>query len=222
MSMPAGKFSQVKPLHQITNHWHGSRLNYTPSSDIDYGTVACGARNRIGKQKVPCLFQIIVAGKPYPLQNCTALQSTGPYVYHTSEWETTRLSNSLEIKILLFTHFSDLEDFKTIDSKEGADWLIVKCSEGFDGGLPLTNYEMEIYSEDNVLHVNTIYLNHTVDRSSSLSLGSGIGPIFEVPGLEPGRNYKLLLYAVNAKGRSDPVVLEPVTLKGVAMYTTGA
>ncbi|XP_012055315.1 PREDICTED: hemicentin-2-like [Atta cephalotes] len=190
MSVPATKYAQVKPLSLITNHWHGSRLNYTPENDMDYGTVACWARNRIGVQRTPCLFQIIVAGKPYPLQNCTALQSTGPYAYRMGH-----------------------EDFKATDSRD-ADWLIVRCSEGFDGGLPLTNYELEVYSEENVYHVNTIYLNHT-DRSGSS------GPVFEVPGLEPGRNYRLHLYAVNAKGRSDPVVLEPVTLKGVAMYTTG-
>ncbi|XP_012526674.1 hemicentin-2 isoform X1 [Monomorium pharaonis] len=190
MSVPATRYAQVKPLSLITTHWHGSRLNYTPENDMDYGTVACWARNRIGVQRTPCLFQIIVAGKPYPLQNCTALQSTGPYAYRMGH-----------------------EDFKATDSRD-ADWLIVRCSEGFDGGLPLTNYELEVYSEENVYHVNTIYLNHT-DRSGSS------GPVFEVPGLEPGRNYRLHLYAVNAKGRSDPVVLEPVTLKGVAMYTTG-
>ncbi|XP_011644454.1 hemicentin-1-like [Pogonomyrmex barbatus] len=190
MSVPATRYSQVKPLSLITSHWHGSRLNYTPENDMDYGTVSCLATNRIGTQKTPCLFQIIVAGKPYPLQNCTALQSTGPYAYRMGH-----------------------EDFKATDSRD-ADWLIVRCSEGFDGGLPLTNYELEVYSEENVYHVNTIYLNHT-DRSGSS------GPVFEIPGLEPGRNYRLHLYAVNAKGRSDPVVLEPVTLKGVAMYTTG-
>ncbi|CAL7948604.1 unnamed protein product [Xylocopa violacea] len=189
MNVPADRFTQVKPLSLITNHWHGSRLNYTPATDMDYGTVACWAKNRIGVQKTPCLFQIIIAGKPYPLQNCTAVQSTGPYAY--------RLGH---------------EDFKATDSRD-ADWLIVRCSEGFDGGLPLTNYELEVYSEENVYHVNTIYLNHT-ERSSSF------GPVFEVPGLEPGRKYRLHLYAVNAKGRSDPVVLEPVTLKAVAMYTT--
>ncbi|XP_033322512.1 neural cell adhesion molecule 2 [Megalopta genalis] len=189
MNVPANRFTQVKPLSLITSHWHGSRLNYTPENDMDYGTVACWAKNRIGEQKTPCLFQIIVAGKPYPLQNCTALQSTGPYAYRMGH-----------------------EDFKATDSRD-ADWLIVRCFEGFDGGLPLTNYELEVYSEENVYHVNTFYLNHT-EKSSSL------GPVFEVPGLEPGRNYRLHLYAVNAKGRSDPVVLEPVTLKGVAMYTT--
>ncbi|XP_017879884.1 hemicentin-2-like [Ceratina calcarata] len=189
MNVPADRFTQAKPLSVITNHWNGSRLNYTPVSDMDYGTVACWAENRIGVQKTPCLFQIIVAGKPYPLQNCTAVQSTGPYAYRISH-----------------------EDFKATDSRD-ADWLIVRCSEGFDGGLPVTNYELEVYSEENVYPVNTFYPNHT-ERSSSP------GPVFEIPGLEPGRKYRLHLYAVNAKGRSDPVVLEPVTLKAVAMYTT--
>lgn len=81
MSMPASKFTQVKSQRFITNHWHGSRLNYTLGSDVDYGTVACWAKNSIGVQSLPCLFQIIVAGKPYQLHNCTALQSTEPYDY---------------------------------------------------------------------------------------------------------------------------------------------
>ncbi|XP_011329745.1 hemicentin-2 [Ooceraea biroi] len=191
MSMPATRFAHVKQPSFTNNwHWHGSRLNHTLKTDMDYGTVACWARNRIGEQRTPCLFQIIVAGKPYPLQNCTALQSTGPYAHRMGH-----------------------EDFKATDSRD-ADWLIVRCAEGFDGGLPLINYELEIYSEENDYHVNTIYLNRT-DRFASP------GPVFEISGLEPGRNYRLHLYAVNAKGRSDPVVLEPVTLKGVAMYTTG-
>lgn len=81
MSVPATRFAQVKPLSRITDNWHGSRVNYTPQNDMDYGTVACWAKNKIGEQRTPCLFQIIVAGKPYPLQNCTALQSTGPYAH---------------------------------------------------------------------------------------------------------------------------------------------
>ncbi|XP_033228729.1 hemicentin-1-like isoform X2 [Belonocnema kinseyi] len=189
MNVPPTRYTQVKSLRLITNNWHGSRLNYTPANDMDYGTVACWARNRIGVQKTPCLFQIIVAGKPYPLQNCSAQQSTGPYAYRMGH-----------------------EDFKTTDPKD-VDWLIVRCNEGFDGGLPLTSFELEVFGEDNDDHMNTIYLNRTT--------GSTSGPIFEIAGLEPGRNYRLLIYAVNAKGRSDPVILEPVTLKGVAMYTTG-
>lgn len=110
--------------------------------------------------------------------------------------------------------FKGHEDFKATDARD-ADWLIVRCNEGFDGGLPITSFELEVYTDENDCHVNTVYINRT-DKA-----GGAFGPIFEVPGLEPGRNYRLLLYAVNAKGRSDPVVLEPVALKGVAMYTTG-
>lgn len=39
-----------------------SRLNYTPTSDLDYGTISCWARNVIGTQKTPCVFQIVAAG----------------------------------------------------------------------------------------------------------------------------------------------------------------
>jgi hypothetical protein len=121
--------------------------------------------------------------------------------------------NSEQIARAVLSCFTGHEDFKATDARD-ADWLIVRCNESFDGGLPITSFELEVYSDESVYHVNTIYINHT-DKAGAF------GPIFEVPGLEPGRNYRLLLYAVNAKGRSDPVVLEPVTLKGVAMYTTG-
>lgn len=40
-----------------------SRLNYTPASDLDYGTISCWGRNAIGMQKSPCIFQIVAAGK---------------------------------------------------------------------------------------------------------------------------------------------------------------
>lgn len=42
-----------------------SRLNYTPTNDLDYGTISCWGRNAIGLQKSPCIFQIISAGKLY-------------------------------------------------------------------------------------------------------------------------------------------------------------
>lgn len=40
-----------------------SRLNYTPASDLDYGTISCWARNSIDSQKAPCVFQIVAAGE---------------------------------------------------------------------------------------------------------------------------------------------------------------
>ncbi|XP_052871050.1 uncharacterized protein LOC128276633, partial [Anopheles cruzii] len=46
-------------------------LLYTPKSEREYGTLACWAKNSIGKQLEPCLFQVVPAAKPAPLRNCT-------------------------------------------------------------------------------------------------------------------------------------------------------
>lgn len=39
-----------------------NELIYTPKGERDYGTLACWAKNPIGKQMEPCLFQIVPAG----------------------------------------------------------------------------------------------------------------------------------------------------------------
>lgn len=40
-----------------------SVLRYTPVADLDYGTLSCWAQNAIGLQSVPCIFQLVAAGK---------------------------------------------------------------------------------------------------------------------------------------------------------------
>lgn len=47
-----------------------SVLQYTPESEVDYGTLACWAFNSIGRQKFPCLFHIVAASKYSLSQNC--------------------------------------------------------------------------------------------------------------------------------------------------------
>lgn len=41
-------------------------------------------------------------------------------------------------------------------------------------------------------------------------------PMFTARGLDDATSYRIMLYAVNAKGRSDPTIIDPVTFKGVA------
>lgn len=94
----------------------------------------------------------------------------------------------------------------------GGAGLLVRCLEAYDGGLPIQSYHVEVVSDENE---GLVVLNKTV------AVAAGTGPTIEVAGLAAGRSYRLFLYAVNAKGRSEPAILEPVTLKGVAMYTTG-
>ena len=40
-----------------------SVLQYTPVNDADYGTLTCWGQNQVGEQAVPCIFQVVLAGK---------------------------------------------------------------------------------------------------------------------------------------------------------------
>lgn len=42
-----------------------SELLYAPKNERDFGTLACWAKNTIGKQTEPCLFQVVPAGERY-------------------------------------------------------------------------------------------------------------------------------------------------------------
>lgn len=126
------------------------------------------------------MFQVIAAGRPYALHNCSATEMSAPL------------------------------DVEELGTKSGTG-LVVRCLEGYDGGLPIYSYLLEVVADEDG---GPILLNKSVPASPN-------GPTFEVAGLTTGRSYRLFLYAINAKGRSEPAILEPVTLKGVAMYTTG-
>lgn len=53
---------EVEGSH-ITRHGTLSTVSYTPMTELDYGTLLCYAKNRIGSQRVPCVYHIIAAGK---------------------------------------------------------------------------------------------------------------------------------------------------------------
>lgn len=42
---------------------------------------------------------------------------------------------------------------------------------------------------------------------------------FYIDNLEPGNSYRMILFAVNAKGRSEPAIIDDITFKGVAKFT---
>lgn len=43
-----------------------SVVTHTPAQEVDYGTLTCSASNKVGRQRTPCVFHIIAAGKrPY-------------------------------------------------------------------------------------------------------------------------------------------------------------
>ncbi|CAD1469492.1 unnamed protein product [Heterotrigona itama] len=67
----SGENFEVAPAKFDGNNGTMSELVYTPVSERDYGALTCWGRNIIGKQEAPCIYQIIPAVKPNPLNNCT-------------------------------------------------------------------------------------------------------------------------------------------------------
>ncbi|XP_014470591.1 PREDICTED: hemicentin-1-like isoform X2 [Dinoponera quadriceps] len=83
--------------------------------------------------------------------------------------------------------------------------LSVECTAGFDGGQP-QHFLLEVFDQ----HTGVLQANVTSRENAA----------FTVQGLEPGKVLNMILYAVNAKGRSDSTLLEGFTLK-VAEKQTG-
>jgi sidestep protein, putative len=47
-----------------------SIAKYAPRTKYGYGQMFCWATNKVGQQKEPCIFNIVPAGPPQPIQNC--------------------------------------------------------------------------------------------------------------------------------------------------------
>ncbi|XP_011303548.1 nephrin-like [Fopius arisanus] len=67
----SGENFELGPAKVDGNNGTTSEFIYTPMSERDYGALTCSGRNIIGKQKIPCVYQVIPAVKPSPLNNCT-------------------------------------------------------------------------------------------------------------------------------------------------------
>ncbi|XP_065355312.1 nephrin [Calliphora vicina] len=67
--------NSAESIDVATNHISrlgtSSTVTYTPITELDYGTLLCMATNKIGKQRIPCIFHIIAAGRPDQVHNCT-------------------------------------------------------------------------------------------------------------------------------------------------------
>ncbi|XP_054709678.1 neural cell adhesion molecule 1-like [Uloborus diversus] len=63
-------------LVPTTTSGRKSVVHYIPRSEQDYGTLSCWGRNRVGLQRMPCLFVVIPAEPPSAVHNCSIGQET--------------------------------------------------------------------------------------------------------------------------------------------------
>lgn len=56
-----GTRGDVLPMenYRAQNNGLVSVLEYTPTADTDFGTLACWASNSVGRQRKPCIFNIV-------------------------------------------------------------------------------------------------------------------------------------------------------------------
>lgn len=160
-----------------------SLVTYTPRTEMDYGTLLCWARNSIGDQRVPCVFHIIAAGErpapPPPPPPPSLLRPRARSSIESLLAGRPDPVNNCTVANISMTSFS------------------LKCSEGFNGGLP-QSFVLE------VLEINSQELKANV---------TSLFPRFSVIGLEPGAQYHALVYSFNPKGKSDPLVVQASTLR---------
>ncbi|XP_050294680.1 hemicentin-1 isoform X2 [Anthonomus grandis grandis] len=122
---------------KYTNEVTSSRLNYTPNTDLDYGTLLCYGHNEIGKQKEPCVFQVVIAGRPSQLQNCTILnQTTNSLQVECVEGYDGGLTQSFEMEILELPGLRSKYNLTTYKAP-------VFVAEGLDPG---TSYRIVLYA----------------------------------------------------------------------------
>ena len=55
---------------QVSSSGSVSVLQYSPKTELDYGTLVCGAANSVGGSSAPCVFSILPVGPPEPPSKC--------------------------------------------------------------------------------------------------------------------------------------------------------
>ncbi|XP_071453722.1 protein turtle homolog A-like [Hetaerina americana] len=185
-----------------------SSLNYTPTSESDFGTLACWAANAIGRQKEPCLFHIVPARAPKPPEDCSLIKSMAD-----GDVVGLRVSCSPGFDGGLPQHFV-LEVTPSTSSAESAPRQDIEDEEDMGAANDLGGSE-EKQQQDGVLRpfVPPQFRAPPSDPdllSPVVYRALGAEPVFSLDALKPGRSYDVAVHAANAKGRSDAVVIPRV------------
>ncbi|KAK0081296.1 hypothetical protein PV326_007745 [Microctonus aethiopoides] len=166
-----------------------SVLEYTPTTQGDYGTLGCWASNSVGRQKTPCLFHIV------------------PASYNKNILRKSVDMNKAPKPLIDCTLHND------------SSALEVNCIPGSDSGLPqhfLLEVRGSLVGSEVIQASQTLQVPQS--DQGELGEGPPIYrienslPSFQLDYLEPGYDYTLAIYAVNKHGRSNPKRLRNVRI----------
>ncbi|XP_017041692.1 nephrin isoform X3 [Drosophila ficusphila] len=175
---------------RIQSNGLASTVTYLPQTDSELITLACWASNAVGRQTTPCLVHILPANTPEAPKACELRNDTVLEVVCVAGSDGG-LSQYFMLEVV------------------GGDILYSNDPGGSAGqgqGQGRGQFSEAIGLGDNEIST----LNDQATSAPIFRMQEN-SPQFRLNNLEPGREYQFLVYAVNAKGRSEPpVVIENV------------
>ncbi|XP_024081839.1 hemicentin-1-like [Cimex lectularius] len=176
----SGESFPVAPARYATANETMSELVYTPTSERDYGTLACWATNSIGRQADPCTFQVVPATKPGPLHNCT-LRST---VNTTGDWLEVECIAGFDGGLKQTFHLEALDSVTSkyclnVSNNEGPFFRVelAALANGHPGTIQLVIYAVNQKGRSELVVLEDIAIRDAEKRTEwvagSHSLGAG-------------------------------------------------
>lgn len=78
-----------------------SVIKYTPNTDMDYGTLACWAKNPVGHQKRPCIYQIVAAGEKNRAEIDTCVAYFTWFAFQSDSIRLKRHQRDIAVRIVI-------------------------------------------------------------------------------------------------------------------------
>ena len=99
-----------------------SKVDYIPRTMLDYGTLLCWAENNTGSQSQPCVFHLIPAQPPAPINDCSISHRDTSSVGVTCHTQTRDSDVSLTFVLELW-RTGDVNIIRNLSSSSG-DWRL--------------------------------------------------------------------------------------------------
>ncbi|XP_014228869.1 neural cell adhesion molecule 2 [Trichogramma pretiosum] len=188
--------SSVGDVYAVSNpRAHSSSLEYTPRSDEDFGTLACWASNSVGRQKRPCVFNILPAKPPQSPSDCSIRNESSAMEVNCIPGSSGGLAQHflLEVRGILDNATSLQLQQMMPQSDQGT------AASSAAAGAATSSLEI---------------------TAAPLYLERADEPSFQLYGLLPGYNYTVAVYAENSQGRSEPHLIENVRVAESSLRRT--
>ncbi|XP_050702989.1 serine/arginine repetitive matrix protein 2-like [Eriocheir sinensis] len=160
-----------------------SQASYTPRTHLDYGSLLCWANNEVGRQQQPCIYHIIHAATPEPVNNCTVenVSSTSASVRCQAGWDGG-LAQTFTLSVTPAASASKPGTREDDGRKEAAPRVLANTStapkpEFFLTGLePGTKYVLTIMGvnkkgESEPMHLAIFTLKDVAEKRTSQGVG---------------------------------------------------